>query len=316
MEVWEAAGDAGCGRAERTREAFAYCRRVLIGAEGLEFYLASALLPARKRPFTWALYGFARYTDEIVDTTVHSPAVRAARLGAWCRAVEAALSSGDSTHPVLHALLRTVERWDIPVCHVRDYLASQEMDLQVTQYATYADLRGFIERASLSFGRQMLPVLEPLDPVLAGRGGDAMSEAMQLTNIVRDVREDYGLGRVYLPQEDLSAFGVSRRDLSGTQVTPQMRALVAKQVGRARELLAVAELQEQALPRSSRPAVRAVHSIYRTLLREVERRNFDVFTRRVSLRPVQKAAIGSSALAERLAGRFAGRHAPAMAAAT
>ncbi|MEV0990839.1 phytoene/squalene synthase family protein [Streptomyces sp. NPDC049949] len=315
MEAWEAAYGTGRAQAARTREAFAYCRRVLVAAEGLEFYLASALLPARKRPFTWALYGFARYTDEIVDTTRYTRQHRAARFEAWTGAVDDALRSGDSSHPVLHALMRTLERWDIPVCHVREYLASQEMDLRVTEYATYADLRVFIERASLSFGRQMLPVLEPLDRVLAGRGGDAMSEAMQLTNIVRDVREDCGLGRVYLPQEDLSAFGVSHRDLSGTRVTPQMRAVVRKQVGRARELLVVAELQEAALPPSSRPAVRAVHSIYRGLLGKVEMRDFDVFTSRVRLGAVRKAAIGSSALAERFAGRFAGRRTAAVAAA-
>ncbi|WP_330334703.1 phytoene/squalene synthase family protein [Streptomyces sp. NBC_00536] len=314
MEAWE----AGCGtrkaQAARTREAFAYCRRVLVGAEGLEFYLASALLPTRKRPYTWALYGFARYTDEIVDTTRYAPERRTARFEAWNGAVEAALRSGDSSHPVLHALMRTLGRWDIPACHVREYLVSQEMDLRVTEYATYADLRGFIERASLSFGRQMLPVLEPLDRVLAGRGGDAMSEAMQLTNIVRDVQEDYRLGRVYLPQEDLSACGVSPRDLSGTRVTPQMRAVVRKQVGRARELLVTAELQEGALPPSSRPAVRAVHSIYGALLREVEMRDFDVFTSRVRLGPWRKAAIGSSALAERLSDRFACRRTAAVVA--
>lgn len=126
-----------------------------------------------------------------------------------------------------------MDRWDLPASHVRDYLDSQEMDLRVTSYCTYGDLRRFIELASMSFGRQMLPVFEPVDRVLAGEGGDAMSEAMQLTNIVRAIRQDDALGRVHLPEEDLSACGLKREDLGGARVTPRMRAAVRIQVQRA-----------------------------------------------------------------------------------
>ncbi|MDX2395215.1 phytoene/squalene synthase family protein [Streptomyces sp. DK15] len=269
---------------------------MLIRAEGLEFYLASALLPQRKRPFTWALYGFARYTDEIVDSAAQPVEMRKARLDAWKDAVEAGLRSGESQSPVLHALLHTMERWDIPSSHVHDYLASQEMDLTVRHYPTYGDLRRFIELASMSFGRQMLPVFEPLDAALARQGGDAISEAMQLTNIIRDIRQDFELGRVYLPLEDLDACGVRPQDLAGADVTPQMRAVVARQVARARDLLVTAESQEAALHSTSRRAVRAVHVIYGALLDEVERRGFDVFTSRVRLTPRQKAGTATSAL--------------------
>ncbi|HZB48312.1 MAG TPA: squalene/phytoene synthase family protein, partial [Mycobacteriales bacterium] len=147
------------------RESYERCRR-LNAAHGKTYYLATLLLPAAKRPYVHALYGFARYADEIVDDldSTLSPVEKADWLVGWGDRFLAEVEAGGSAHPVSRAVVDTVRRWDIPLSYFADFLASMRMDLTVTEYPTYDDLLRYTWGSAAVIGLQMVPVLEPVVP--------------------------------------------------------------------------------------------------------------------------------------------------------
>jgi phytoene synthase len=205
------------------RAAYARCRR-LHAQYGRTYYLATLLLPPWKRPYVHALYGFARYADDIVDT---GPAAsRAAHFDAWAGQVLETLASGEVHHDeVTMALAHTLRRWDIPLAHVEAFLGSMAADLTVTHYRDHDDLKKYMYGSAAVIGLQMLPILGPLCDEAYPRAR-AMGEAFQLTNFIRDVAEDLGRGRVYLPASDLARFGVTRADLARTRTSRAVRELL------------------------------------------------------------------------------------------
>lgn len=260
------------------RESYEVCRR-LNAEHGKTYYLATLLLPSHKRPYVHALYGFARYADEFVDslTDPHPDA-----LLPWAQRFLADLEAGSSTDPVGSAMVDTVRRWDIPVEHVVAFLDSMAMDLTVTSYATYDDLRGYMHGSAAVIGLEMLPILEPLDDAAAPAAA-ALGEAFQLSNFLRDVAEDLQRGRVYLPQEDLDRFGVTRADLAVAPALPHVRELIAFEVRRCREIYAVAESGIDHLHPTSRDCIRTALVLYGGILDEIERVDHDVLSARVSV---------------------------------
>ena len=209
------------------RESYERCRE-LHARHGRTYYLATLLLPPAKRPYVHALYGFARYADEIVDdlASTLSEQEKSDHLGRWGDQFFADLRRGVSDDPVCRAVVDTVQRWDIPVEHFEAFLHSMRMDLTVTSYATYADLYEYVYGSAAVIGLQMVPILEPTAPEAYERAKD-LGVAFQLANFVRDVGEDLDRGRVYLPLEELDAFGVSRADLERRVVTPPVRAALS-----------------------------------------------------------------------------------------
>ena len=160
-------------RDPQLRAAFEVCRR-LHADHGKTYYLATLLLPAAKRPYVWALYGFARYADEFVDSLT-DPDPDA--LVAWSDDFLKSLDSGEAAEePVGRAMAATMRRWDVPREHVEAFLDSMRMDITETGYATYADLNRYVYGSAAVIGLQMLPILEPLTPAAvapapgAGRG--------------------------------------------------------------------------------------------------------------------------------------------------
>jgi phytoene synthase len=260
------------------RTDYEICRK-LHAQHGRTYYLATKLLPPHKRPYVWALYGFARYADEFVDSFT-SPDPQA--LVVWGDAFLDGLKRGEADDPIGRAMAHTMRRWDIPRSHVEAFLESMRMDITITGYATYADLEKYMYGSAAVIGLQMLPVLEPLVPEAAARAR-ALGEAFQMSNFIRDVGEDLRRGRVYLPQEDLDAFGVTREILERGVVTPPVRELLRFEVTRTRALYAFAEPGIDMLHPTSRDCIRTAFTLYSEILDAVEAAHYQVLTQRVSV---------------------------------
>jgi 15-cis-phytoene synthase len=278
----------------RLRVAYETCRR-LHARHGRTYYLATLLLPPAKRPHVWALYGFARYADEFVDSLT-DPDPQA--LVGWSSGFLGALGSGETADPVGLAMIHTMRRWGIPRQHVEAFLESMQLDISVTGYATYADLEQYMYGSAAVIGLQMLPILEPVAPE-AGARARTLGEAFQMSNFIRDVGEDLRRGRVYLPQEDLDVFGVTRQTLAAgvvCRVTQPVKALLKFEIERTRRLYAFAEPGVEMLHPTSRDCVRTAFTLYGEILDAVEAANYQVLTQRVAVPTRRRLAVAGPAL--------------------
>lgn len=260
------------------RSSYEACRE-LNAQHGKTYYLATLLLAPQKRPYVHALYGFARYADEFVDS-LDAPDPQA--LVAWSERFDRDWATGRSDEPVIRAALDTARRWDVPKAHFDAFLTSMRMDIEVTDYPTYADLEHYMYGSAAVIGLQMVPILEPLDQEAYPRA-QALGEAFQLSNFIRDVGEDLRRGRVYLPAEDLVAHGVSRGDLERGVVTPGVRELLRFEIDRTRRLYAVARPGIALLHPTSRDCIATAFDLYGGILAAVEKADYQVLTQRVSV---------------------------------
>ena len=309
------------------RASYERCRR-LNATHGRTYYLATLLLPPAKRPYVHALYGFARYADDIVDALPAAPAGsgsradpddpagKGRRLAALRTHFLTDLRAGSSSHPVARAVVHTARTWDIPDEHFVAFLDSMRMDLTVTEYPTYADLRGYVHGSAAVIGIQLVPILEPLDGAESAAYGPAqdLGIAFQLANFVRDVGEDLDRGRVYLPLEDLERFGLTRADLERRQVDDRVRALLAFEAARVRGLSRSAGRGIPLLHPSSRPCIQAAQELYCGIVDEVERIDYQVFTRRARTSTLRRARVAGPAYLRAVRARRRGVPARAPAA--
>jgi 15-cis-phytoene synthase len=273
------------------RESYERCRRIN-ASHGRTYYLATLLLPPAKRPYVHALYGLARYADELVDDLA---APDPAALLTWGKRLLDDLALGDSTDPIGRAAVHTARTWDIPVEHFDAFFASMRMDITRTGYATYADLEGYMYGSAAVIGLQMLPLLEPLDAGAATHARQ-LGEAFQLSNFIRDVAEDLRRGRVYLPQEDLAAFGVTRGALQHGVVTRSIRELLRFEVARARAVYRAAAPGIGLLHPSSRDCISTAFLLYSAILDEVENADYEVLRQRVSVPTGRRLSVAGPAL--------------------
>jgi 15-cis-phytoene synthase len=274
------------------RAAYEACRK-LNADHGKTYYLASLLLPPAKRPHVWALYGFARYADEFVDSLTDPDPDALVRFGADF--LDALSGGAPPQDPIALAMLHTMRRWAIPRAHVEAFLESMQMDITVTSYRTYADLEHYMYGSAAVIGLQMLPVLEPVSPA-AGPRARALGEAFQMTNFIRDVGDDLQRGRIYLPLEDLDTFGVTREMLEAGVPTPVIRELLAFEVERTRALYAFAEPGIDLLHPTSRDCMRTAFVLYSEILDAVEKSGYQVFTHRASVPMTRRLAVALPAL--------------------
>jgi phytoene synthase len=277
------------------RTSYERCRE-LNAAHGKTYYLATLLLPPAKRPFVHALYGFARYADEIVDDRASTLSVheKAEWLGAWGQAFLDDIDRGWSDDPVCMAVVDTVLRWEIPKEHFEAFLRSMAMDLTVTEYRTYEDLYEYAYGSAAVIGLQMVPILEPTSPEAYDRATD-LGIAFQLANFVRDVNEDLDRGRVYLPLDELARFGVTRDHLEARVATPAVKQALAYQVRRVRELEERSRPGADMLHPSSRDCIEAARVLYCGIVDEVERRDYEVFASRASVPLRRRIAVAGPA---------------------
>lgn len=288
--------DAAGIRDPRLRTSYEACRQ-LNAEHGKTYYLATLLLPPAKRPYVHALYGFARYADEIVDdlSSTLTEDEKAAWLVEWGRTFLDDLERGSSDDPICVAVIDTVQRWGIPREHFEAFLHSMAMDLTVTQYATYDDLYEYVYGSAAVIGLQMVPILGPLDDEAYPRAKD-LGVAFQLANFIRDVGEDLQRGRVYLPLDELAEHGVSRADLEERVLTPQIRSALEAQVARVRALEESARPGIAMLHPSSRDCIEAARVLYCGIVDEVERNGYDVFGARASVPMRRRLAVAGPAL--------------------
>ena len=287
------------------RASYERCRQ-LNAAHGRTYYLATLLLPPAKRPYVHALYGFARYADEIVDDldSTLTAQQKADRLVGWGEQFLADVRAGGSEHAISRAVVDTVRRWDIPLSLFEDFLASMRMDLTVTGYRTYDDLVRYVWGSAAVIGLQMVPVLEPTVPrPVAEPYAVDLGIAFQLSNFIRDVGEDLRRGRVYLPGEDLELFGVDRERLATGVVDGPIRRLLAFEIARTRELYRAAEPGVRLLHPTSRDCLRTAIRLYGGILDEVERADYRVLDRRVAVGPARRALVAVPGLARAYAAR-------------
>ncbi|GII81788.1 phytoene synthase [Sphaerisporangium rufum] len=256
------------------------CRR-LHARYGRSYYLATRLLPAWKRRHVHALYGFARYADEIVDSFGMTGDRRTA-LDRLTDRTAAALAGEPVDDPVLPAFAHTVRSFGIDHRDVTSFLASMRADLTVDRYQDYDELLGYMDGSAAVIGTMMLPVLEPLPghEAPAREPARQLGLAFQLTNFLRDVAEDLARGRVYLPLADLEKFGVTVEDLARPAAGPAVRELLAFEADRARDHYRRALAGIDLLVPSSRPCIRAAYELYGGILTAIEAAGFDVLAGR------------------------------------
>ena len=270
---------AGIHRSD-LRESYAECKR-LNSLHGKTYYLATLLLPKTKRPFVHALYGFARYADEIVDdlNSTLSEVEKAEALQQWSDQILKDLVGGKSSDLIGAALIDTVTRFDIPLKYFEAFIHSMKMDLSVTEYKTYEDLMEYVYGSAAVIGLQMVPILGPLSPE-AYECAEKLGIAFQLANFIRDVSEDLDRGRVYLPLDELARFGVTRSDLEKKILTPEIVNVLKFNIERVRKLQREAAPGIEMLEKSSRACIEAASELYCGIVDEVEAIDYQIFKTR------------------------------------
>jgi 15-cis-phytoene synthase len=248
------------------------------------FYYAFMLLPAARRRALYAVYAFCRFIDNIADDELaREPAEMLAR---WRRELDT-LYAGAPHHPISRALGDSIERFHIPRRYFDEVIAGVEMDLTRRRYQTFEDLRLYCYRVASAVGLICIDIFgyrNPRTEVYA----ENLGIAFQLTNILRDLREDAARDRIYLPLEDLARFGVAEEQLLGGVYTPQFRALMEFEAERARSFYAAAEHSLPPEDRSALLTAEAMRLIYGALLRQIVRLDYRVFDRRCSLSAPRK----------------------------
>ena len=287
------------------RASYAECKR-LNSLHGKTYYLATLLLPPAKRPFVHALYGFARYADEIVDdlASTLSPQEKADVLRTWSSGVLSDLSAGKSNDAVGAALVDTVSRFNIPHQYFVDFLHSMEMDLTVSTYANYEALSEYVYGSAAVIGLEMVPILGALSDD-AYESAKKLGIAFQLANFIRDVGEDLDRGRIYLPLDELAAHGVTEEMLYKRVLTPEIIQALKFQIARVRQLQAEAAPGIDLLHATSRPCIRAASELYCGIVDEIEAIGYDIFNRRAKTSTARRLRVAGKAYIQALSARRA-----------
>lgn len=268
----------------KLRASYQECKR-LNSIHGKTYYLATLLLPPAKRPHVHALYGFARYADEIVDDLASNLTLdeKAFVLKKWSNQVLSDIKSGSSNDPIAAALVDTTSRFKIPIAHFEAFLHSMNMDLTVRQYQTYEDLHEYVYGSAAVIGLQMVSVLGTISPgavTSANEAAEKLGIAFQLANFIRDVGEDLDRGRVYLPMTELEAHGVNRQMLEARVTTPQIKSALREQIQRVRRLQNESTAGIKLLTPGARECIQAASQLYCGIVDEVEKIDYQIFTKR------------------------------------
>lgn len=280
---------------DRLAESYAYCQRQARAAAS-NFYYCFYLLPREKRLAMCALYAYLRKTDDLCDGD-QPRAERQAALDRWRREVESALA-GETSDPILPALVDTVRRFEIPHAYLLEVLDGVQMDLDERDYETFAELEHYCYRVASVVGLACIHIWGFRDRA-AIEPAIHCGTAFQLTNILRDLHEDAQRGRLYLPLAELRRYGCCREDLQRGVCTEPVRELVRAEIARAETLYEKAAALAPYLHPQGQRIFGAMVDTYHALLREIARRDGDVFGERVRLSRWQKLRIALRWIAAR-----------------
>jgi 15-cis-phytoene synthase len=263
--------------------AYLHCEQ-LTKIHSRTFFVASGLLPPEKRQAVRALYAFCRVTDDVVDRAEGSMAQRRLALMDWRdRALHSHPSPDD---PVAFAWADARARFQIPVGYAEQLINGVARDLDQTRYATFDDLAAYSYGVASTVGLMAMHII--------GFAGEhalpyavKLGVALQMTNILRDVAEDWKAGRLYLPQDELADFGLTEADIHAMsrshRVSPQWCAFMRFQIERNRQLYVEGDAGVALLHANGRFAIGAASGLYQAILGDIERHNYDVFSRRAHI---------------------------------
>jgi 15-cis-phytoene synthase len=283
--------------------AYSVCKGITRRA-AKNFYYAFLVLPRRKREALCAVYAFMRRCDDITDDPTLSLAERRQRLDVWLDALHCAQQGQPTDDPILLALTDAQRRFSIPAGLLDELAHGTAMDVEddataaraasvpglTVQYRTFDDLQLYCYRVASVVGLVCIHVFGYRDPaaeILAERCG----LAFQMTNIIRDVKEDAGMGRIYLPEEDLTRFGLAASDVLASPNSARFRPLLALEADRAREFYASGETLIPYISEDSQPALWVLVTIYRRLLEKIAEKQYDVFSAKIGLSRWEKLRI-------------------------
>ncbi len=290
--------------------AYSVCKGITRRA-AKNFYYAFLVLPRRKREALCAVYAFMRRCDDITDDATSSLPERRQRLDAWLEALHRAQEGQPTDDAILLALTDAQRRYSIPAGLLDELAHGTAMDIEESEpsaqtepgltvrYATLEDLRLYCYRVASVVGLVCIHVFGYRDPAaesLAERCG----LAFQLTNIIRDVKEDASMGRVYFPEEDLARFGISAAEFLAVRDPARFRPLLALEAERAREFYSAGDELISYISEDSQPALWVLVNIYRRLLEKIAEKQYDVFTSKVALSTSEKLRILGKGFVRRL----------------
>lgn len=302
--------------------AYSVCRGIT-RTNAKNFYYAFLVLPKRKREALCAVYAFMRRCDDIADDPTLALEERRTKLNAWLDALHRAQQGEPTDDPILLALTDTQRRYTIPAGLLDELAMGTAMDVVeseverrranedepgfafppipglTVQYQTFEDLKLYCYRVASVVGLVCIHIFGYRDPA-AEPLAEQCGLAFQLTNIIRDVKEDAAMGRVYLPQEDMARFNVSATDLLSAPDPTRFRALLAFEAERAREFYQAGDQLHAYISEDSQPALWVLVNIYRNLLEKIAARQYDVFTTKVSLTVSEKLRVLGKGFLQRL----------------
>ncbi|HVW83340.1 MAG TPA: phytoene/squalene synthase family protein [Bryobacteraceae bacterium] len=263
-------------------DSYAHCR-VVAKSRAKNFYYSFVLLEPDQKNAMCAVYAFMRYCDDLSD----EPGATRTAMDRWREALDAALAGKPDANPTWPAFLDTVKRYRIPHRYFYEMIEGVASDLEPRVIGTFDDLYQYCYRVASVVGLTTIHIFgfTSSDALpLAEKCGIAF----QLTNILRDVREDAELGRVYLPAEDLDRFGVTAEDLKSGKRTAAFGELMEFEIGRARDYYEESKPLLALIDERARPSLWALIEIYSSLLDRIAEAHFDVLRRRISLSPAEK----------------------------
>ena len=301
--------------------AYSVCRGITRNS-AKNFYYAFLVLPQRKRQALCAVYAFMRHCDDVADDPTLSLEERRLKLNRWLDALHLAQQGEPTDDPILLALTDAQREYTIPAGLLDELATGTAMDVVdpepgvdddepafaavapvpglTVQYQTFEDLKLYCYRVASIVGLVCIHIFGYRDPA-AEPLAEQCGLAFQLTNIIRDVKEDAAMGRIYLPHEDLAKFGLSATELLSTPDPARFRPLLAFEADRARELYLAGDQLSAYISEDSQPALWVLINIYRKLLEKIAERQYDVFTSKVSLTVSEKLRILGKGFLQRLA---------------
>ena len=253
------------------------------------FYYAFNLLPAEQRDAMNTVYAFCRETDDIVDEGTVADDIKYDRLRKWRIELEKSLN-GHSEYPLINKLSKTIQNFNIPLEPFFDLLKGMEMDLQQKRYITFNDLRTYCYHVASTVGLMCIEIFGYRHPSAKDFAVN-LGIALQLTNILRDVKKDAEKGRIYLPKEDLEKFGYNESDIFNNTYNENFQKMMKYQVERAREYFNTATACLNREDKKAMFAARAMQHIYYRMLNKIVDADYDVYNTKIKISTAKKVGI-------------------------
>ncbi len=256
------------------------------------FYFSSFLLPKEKRYAAYAIYSFCRYADNIVDMACnHSLEEVEQKINSLLENLEEVYSGKNIDGGNFSAFTDTIRKYDIPKFYFTELVEGVSMDIKTKRYDTFAGLERYCYKVASVVGLIMSEIFGYKNNSALTHAID-LGKAMQLTNILRDIHDDYTMGRVYIPQDELDKFGYTVKDIENKTISQNFISLIKFQISRAREFYTLAEKGFPYITDDgSRTTVVLMKKIYSGILNKIEENNYDIYSRRVFVSKAEKLAI-------------------------